>query len=51
MQHCADGHGKVGSVRMLATVYGNEITAPTIVADCDRSGPMVSLHKHTDASC
>ena len=31
-----DGHGKVG---ILATVYGDEITEPTIIADCGRSGP------------
>ena len=35
MQHCADGHGKVG---MLATVYGDQNTEPTILADCGRSG-------------
>ena len=39
----------------IHVVYGNdEITGPTctIVSDCGRSGPMVSLHvhRHTDAS-
>ena len=35
---------------MLPTVYGDEITEPTIVADCGRSGLVVSLHRHSDAS-
>ena len=35
---------------MLDTVYGDEITELTIIADCGRSGPMVSLHRHIDAS-
>ena len=34
---------------MLATLYGDEITEPTIVADCGKSGPVVNLHRHTDA--
>ena len=35
---------------MLATGYDGEITEPTIVADCGRSGSAVSLHRHIDAS-
>ena len=38
------------SRRGSIVMYGNEFTEPTIFADCGRSGPMVSLHRHTYAS-